>query len=210
MIKNIVFDFGKVLVDYDFHAILDSLFDDKHEAERFKRLVTSPGFVDWCDLGEKSFAQIIEETKTQYPQWDSELRFFDEHFTDFIISEIPGMRRLISKLRNEGLRLYGLTNWSDKVYSVMEKFDILRMLDDRIISSEENIIKPDIRIFQRLCAKFNLKPQECVFTDDKAVNVEGARTFGMFAVHFQGAEQFERELRTIINQQKTHVQPFRN
>ena len=80
----------------------------------------------------------------------------------------------------------------------MEKWDILTMLDGRIISSEEKLIKPDVAIFKRLCDKYGLKPEECVFTDYRASNVEGAIKAGMQGIVFYNAEQYESELREIM------------
>ena len=66
------------------------------------------------------------------------------------------MRDLLTRLKADGYRLYGLTNWSKEVYAVIEKFDILQLMDDRLISSEELLIKPDVAIYDRLCEKFGL------------------------------------------------------
>ena len=60
----------------------------------------------------------------------------------------------------------------------MEKFDIFRLLDGVVISCEEHFIKPEKEIYLRLCDKYSLKPSECLFTDDRMVNVLGAKAIG--------------------------------
>jgi len=194
MIKNVIFDFGKVLVDYDFNPMMESLFSDERERRVFKDMVCGREFIDRCDLGEESFQEIIDKTKEQYPQWSEQLQVFHDRQLDAITEEFPGMRRIIERLKESGYRVFGLTNWSNDVYSVIEKFSICRMLEGVIISSEERLIKPDPAIYRCLCERFGLKPEECLFTDDKAINVEGARSIGMQAVQFVDAIQFEKAL----------------
>ena len=198
MIRNLIFDFGKVLVDYDFDRVIDTFFDDPHELAGFKTVALGKEFSEECDMEAIPFREIIEEKKRQYPQWEREFQLLYDRYLDFVTVEIPGMRELLARYRAEGYRLYGLTNWCKVVYKVIEKYDILQMLDDRVISSEEHIIKPDIAIYRRICDKFNLIPEECVFTDDKLVNVEGARKAGMHAIHFKDAVQYEEELKKLI------------
>lgn len=203
MIKNLIFDFGKVLVDYDFESILRTFFDDPRELMEFVQVVCAPEFLDRCDKEEIPFEDIIRETKEQYPQWASQIQTFHDRFLDFVIGEMPGMRELLLKLRGEGYKLYGLTNWCSVVHKVIEKYDILQLLDDRIISSEEHLIKPERAIYERLCEKFGVKAEECLFADDKEVNVEGAKVAGMHAVVFTTAEQYEKDLREIVLRENT-------
>lgn len=198
MIKNLIFDFGKVLVDYDFFHTIRKYFDSQEDLQEFAQLFTSPEFLDRCDLEEEPFADIILDSRKKYPKFDFQLQKFYEEYPQFVLGEVPGMRALLLQLRSEGYRLYGLTNWCSMVHKVMELWDILTILDGRVISSEEKLIKPDVAIFQRLCEKYDLKPEECVFTDDKAINVEGAIKAGMQGIVFENAVQYERDLRKLL------------
>lgn len=198
MIKNLIFDFGKVLVDYDFFHTIRPYFETEADLQEFGELFTSIEFLNRCDKEEEPFVEIIKDSQRRYPKFEYQLQKFYDHYPEFVTNEIPGMRDLLTKLRKEGYKLYGLTNWCSMVHKVMEKWDILTMLDGRIISSEEKLIKPDVAIFKRLCDKYDLKPEECVFTDDRASNVEGAIKAGMQGIVFYNAEQYESELREIL------------
>lgn len=198
MIKNLIFDFGKVLVDYSFDLVIDPLFNDKDECLNFKQVVCSPEFTDLCDKEEIPFEELIADMKKKYPQWEYPLQQFCDRYLEFVTGEIPGMKALLLRLRSEGFKLYGLTNWCSMVYKVIDHYDILQLMDGRIISSEEHLLKPDVAIYQCLCDRFHLSPSECLFTDDKLVNVEGAKAAGWQAIHFQNAQQYERELRTYL------------
>lgn len=198
MIKNIIFDFGKVLVGYDFDRFTARLISDREEQLRFMHMVCDDDFVAICDKEDTPIQQIIDEQKCLYPEWATYLQQFHDRFSECVTGEILGMKELLTRLRRQGFALYGLTNWSSLVHPVIAQYDILRMLDDRLISSEEHLLKPDVRIYQRLTEKFGLKAEECLFTDDKPINIEGARAAGMQGIVFQDAHQFEEELQKYI------------
>ena len=194
MIKNLIFDFGKVLICYDYPAFVKTIFTDNEVLLEFDRVVCDEDFVRRCDLGEESFLEIIRDCQSKYPHWKRQLQEFYDRQLEAMTTEMPGMRDLLTRLRAAGYRLYGLTNWSDAIYPIIEKYDILRMVDDTLISSEERMVKPDAAIYDRLCEKFGLVKDECLFTDDKQINVDGAKAAGMHAVLFTNACQYEKDL----------------
>lgn len=199
MIKNLIFDFGKVLVDYDFFHTIRRYFQSEEELQEFGVLFTSIEFLNQCDKEEIPFLEIIRQAQREHPKFEFQLQKFYEEYTQFVTEEIPGMKTLLQKLREEGFRLYGLTNWCSKVHEVMKEWDIFSLLDGEVISSDVKLIKPDVAIYHCLCDKYALNPAECLFTDDKAINVEGARLAGMQGIVFQNAEQFQRDLRKLLS-----------
>ncbi len=199
MIKNIIFDFGKVLVDYDFSLIIHKLFSDADSERRFTDIMTSDEFLDRCDMEEIPFREIIEDMKCRYPEFRNEFQEFYERYPDFVIGEMKGMRSLLERLKAKGFRLYGLTNWCSAVHEVMRRYGIFSLLDGRVISSEEKLIKPDTAIYLRVCGKYGLDPAECLFTDDKQKNIDGAKSAGMEAVLFTDAETLENYLRDSLH-----------
>ncbi len=198
MIKNLIFDFGKVLIDYDFSLTANRFFQNSEDGEEFFRIFSEPKFIEKCDLEFEPFDEIIDEAKIQYPQYAEALQLFTVHYADFVTGEIPGMKELLTQLKDEGFKLYGLTNWCSKIREIMEIYDIFNLLDGSIISAEEHLIKPDPAIYLRLCEKFHLNPSECLFADDKPENIEGAKKVGMQGIVFVSAEQYEKELREKI------------
>ena len=197
MIRNIIFDFGKVLICDDYPAFLKTIVADDDERRDFEEIVRSSAFLTRCELGVEPFIDTIRAYQKAYPRWEKALQEFHDRQLEAMTTEMPGMRDLLTRLRANGYRLYGLTNWGDTVYPVMEKYAIFRLLDDRIISYEERLVKPNAAIYDRLCEKFGLKKVECLFTDDKPVNVDGAKAAGMQAVLFMDAQQFEKELNAL-------------
>ena len=198
MIRNIILDFGKVLVDYDFDIFFRRYVPDENRRKQFVPILYNDGLTPVVDRGEKPFEEIVEDLIAENPEFEPELRIFSEHYPDLIIGEIPGMKNLLKRLKTEGFKLYGLSNWCSKVYITMEQYDIFNLLDGYIISSEVHKIKPEPGIYQSLFDRFSLKPEECVFADDKEENVEASIKEGMPAIVFKNAEQFEAELRKLL------------
>lgn len=202
MIKNLIFDFGKVLVDYDFRLVLDQFFKDKEAGETFFRLFTDPAFIDRCDKEEIPFEEIVKGEQRKYPQFAHELQLFYDRYEDFATGEVEGMYDLLTKLKKEGYHLYGLSNWCSKVYVVIDKYHIFELLEGWVLSSEVHQLKPDIEIYESLCNKFGLRPEECIFADDKTINVEGAEKYGMKGIVFKNARQYEAELEKTVRNTK--------
>ena len=198
MIKNLIFDFGKVLVDYDFVSFFSKYIPDAERCKAFTPVIYNERLQLLLDREERPFDEIMEDIVNENKEYEKEIRFFIERYPELVTKEIDGMGDLLRRLKAEGYKLYGLTNWCSKVHLTMQQFEIFRLLDGQVISSEEHVIKPEPEIYKILFERFGLKPEECVFTDDRAENIAGGRAMGMEGIVFENAEQYERELRTII------------
>lgn len=198
IIRNLIFDFGKVLVDYDFEPVIHQFFKDPEKERQFLEIITDDEFIDRFDLEEIPFAELIEEMKVRYPEFADAFDYFRDNYCDFVTGEVKGMHALLSKLKSMGFKLYGLTNWCSKVYDVIGKYDIFNLLNGYVVSSDVKLIKPDIAIYQTLCRSFDLTPEECLFADDKQKNVDGAVAAGMKGILFTTATAYETRLRELL------------
>lgn len=195
MIKNLIFDFGKVLVDYDFNVFFNGYITDEQRRRDFIPLFYNVEMQERFDRETTPIEEVAAEVTAAYPHFEREINLFIEHYHEMVTNEIEGMYPLLQQLKQEGYRLYGLTNWCSRVYKTIEQFPIFSLLDGWVISSEEKMIKPEAGIYQRLYEKFGLNPEECLFADDKVENIEGGRHTGMDGIVFENAQQYEQELR---------------
>ncbi len=195
MIRHIVLDFGKVLVDYDVYWLFDKLFGSHEEAVWFNETVTNP---DWCasvDKEEIPWHENISRLKVSWPEYAEVIEAFDRRFQETVGGEVAGMRELLTELKGRGYGLWGLSNWSSKVYETISTHGVFGLLDGMMISCEEKLVKPDVAIYRRFLRKFGLKAEECVFLDDRPVNIEGCERAGMRGIVFENAAQARRRLR---------------
>ncbi len=196
MIRNIVFDFGGVLVEYDFPSFFAQSLGGEEQARQFMAQVFTEENNSRLDKADKSFDQYMAEWKRQWPQYAREIDIFDKRYTDIFTSEVPGIAELMGELKAKGYRLLGLSNWSTKVFDVMRKFPKpFALLDGSLISHQVRLLKPDQAIYEAFCRKFGVKPADCLFIDDKAENIEGAQRAGWHGVVFTTTEQLRRDLK---------------
>lgn len=196
MIKNLIFDFGGVLVDYNSHRIFDRYFGDESQAEWFRNNVILNDLVRHLDIGE-DFEECIKRAQNAYPEYAEALSIYDTFYYEMDGGEIPGMYDLLSGLSAYGYEIYGLTNWSYKVYEVIKRHPIFSFLKGYVISSEVHMLKPDPNIYIHLIQKFSIKPEECLFIDDKMSNIKGAEKIGMTGVRFVSSRQLAENLRSL-------------
>jgi len=206
MYKNLIFDFGNVLIESDFPLLLERITREIEPDERrkaiqaeFREIVFSRQFTQQLDLGHKPARELFEELKQQHPTIAPYIQAFYDRWMEHLLGEMPGMRMLLERYKAKGLKLYGLSNWSDMIYQVMEQYPIFGLLDGQVISCEEHLIKPDPAIYRRLLEKYQLQADACVFVDDKQENVLAAEEIGMKGILFKNADRLNSELKILLN-----------
>jgi 2-haloacid dehalogenase len=108
---------------------------------------------------------------------------------------IAGSVDILAELRDRGIPLYGLTNWSAETYpAALERFPFLRWLRGILVSGEVEVITPDPRIFALRLDRETLEPQRAGYIDDVEANVAAARPFGIHAIHFTTPAKLREEL----------------
>lgn len=194
MIKNLIFDFGHVLVTYDNARVVNTLFDSQEEADAFNAVFSSPEFVRRSDMESIPFAELIREMQSAYPHWAQQWQAIYDRYLELVTGEMPGMYAYLTELKGRGYKLYGLSNWCSLVYEVMKQYPIFGLLDGFVVSCDYQMIKPDPAIYTTLLEKYNLRAEDCLFADDKAANVEAAKLVGMQGVVFTTTEEYRRAL----------------
>ena len=198
MIKNLIYDFGRVLVTYDFEHISSFGFASEEDLQAFVKIVSDPAFVRRCDLELIPFEDLIREMQHTYPQWKEQWQLFYDRYLEFVTGEMPGMRAYMTELKARGYKLYGLSNWCSIIYRVMKEYEIFNLLDGFVVSSDYQVVKPDAEIYRVLLDKYELKAEECVFADDRADNVEAAQKVGMQAIVFTTTEAYKEALEPML------------
>lgn len=192
--KDIIFDFGGVLVDWNPRHLYRKIFASQEEMEWFLANVCTNQWNSLQDAG-RPFAQAVAELKEKYPKYASQIEDYYKRWDEMLGGEIKGTHDIVRALKAKGYKIYGLTNWSAETFPLArERFDVLREPDGIVVSGEEKLIKPDPAIYGRLLERFGLSASNTVFIDDSEANCAAARNLGMDAVHFESAPQLLREL----------------
>lgn len=192
--KDIVFDFGGVLIDWNPRHLYKKVFASEEEMEWFLTQVCSPAWNGEQDAG-RPFAEGVKLLLEKYPKYAAQIEDFYRRWPEMLSGPVKGTADVLKELKDKGYRVYGLTNWSAETFPLAwERFEFLHWLDGIVVSGEEKCIKPDARLYQTLLSRFNLSAQNCVFIDDNPHNTAAARALGFETVDFADAVQLRKEL----------------
>lgn len=187
MIKNIVFDLGGVLVNWDPIHLYRKIFDDETKAVEFLQRVCTYEWNLEQDRG-RTLEEATESKIQEFPDFEAEIRAYYGRWTEMfqgIIEE--NVRVLHDFLGNDTHHVYALTNWSRETWPIaQELFPFFRDFDGSVVSGEVGIIKPDPDIYRLLVEKYHLTPEESVFIDDRKENVEAAQALNFHGIHYHG------------------------
>lgn len=194
-IKNIIFDFGGVLIDWNPRYLYSKVFNDEGRMEHFLREICSQEWNEKQDAG-RTFSEGIKELIAEHPEMSAEITLFHERWDEMVGGEVKGTSDILYQLKSLGFVLYGLTNWSGEMFpSVKEKFPFFKELDGIVVSGDEKLLKPDPAIFNLLTLRYGIKPEESLFIDDNKINIEAAKNLGFEVIRFESAEQLSNELK---------------
>jgi 2-haloacid dehalogenase len=194
-VRAVVFDLGGVLIDWDPRYLYRKLFDGRaEEMEAFLSDVTTKEWNHRQDAG-RTWVEAIEELCVAHPDRRALIEAYAERWEEMLGGAIDGTVAVLAELREAGVPLYALSNWSAETFPrARELYEFLGWFDGYVISGELGITKPDPRIYEHLLETFDLEPGQVFFTDDLEANVEAARALGIDAVVFRGAEPLRRDL----------------
>lgn len=197
MIKAVIFDFGGVLVDWNPHHLYRKLIPDESERQWFLTEVCSPAWNFEQDRG-RSWDEAIALKVADFPRHAALIRAYRERWPEMCGGTIAPGVALHARLKAAGMPLYGLTNWSAETFDLGERlFPILRDFIYVAVSGRLGMVKPDPEIYLHLLNTCGLDPESCLFVDDVARNVEGARHVGLRAIQFTEEDSVLAEMRRL-------------
>ena len=200
MIRNVIFDYGNVLVDWNpAYLFLPVFGGDEEKCRFFTENVCNREWFTRMDRGE-DMDKCVAELQAAFPEYADAVAMFRDRWFDMCNGDIPGMYEIIQELKREGVGVYGLTNWPAETFTeARRRFRTLASIDNYVVSSSVKLVKPDPAVYNLLLSRFNLNAEECVFIDDRADNVNAAIEVGMKGIVYPGsAERLWTELALLL------------
>ena len=194
----VVFDVGQVLIEWYPRHLYRELFDGYEDLmEDFLDRVCTPAWNLEQDRG-RPWSEAIAQLSAEHPDCAELIRAYDDMWERMVPDAIPGTPEILAELKARGVPVYAITNFSaDKFELTRKRFDFLNGFDGIVVSGQERLVKPDQAIYRLLMDRYGLEPNQCYFIDDNPNNVEAARSVGMSAHLFLGAEALRRDLAAL-------------
>ncbi|MDD8049073.1 MAG: HAD-IA family hydrolase [Thomasclavelia sp.] len=184
MIKNIVFDMGGVIMNWDPVYIASKLSDDQKEKDIMvndifgsdpwnkmdEGVYTPKEAIQALSTGDKNYNKVVENTINNWYQ---------------AFEEFDDMYHLIQELDDKGYNLYLLSNCSIQIQTYKDKVKSFKYLKGMYCSYESKLLKPDSKIYLDFLNRYDLKGEECVFIDDNKDNATASQTAKMHGYHYQ-------------------------
>src|SRR5215207_7845269 len=195
MIEALLFDLGKVLIDFDFERGMRHFASRTPLAqEEFETVVLNQNWVGRYEHGEISTADYLHYLR-EHGKLDMNLSEFHDAWSAVFLPGLIVPEELIVNLKARyPLILVSNTNESHARFAI-ERYPVLRHFDHKIFSHEVGSMKPDRRIYDAAIAAAGKPPGVLFFTDDRLENIESATKLGINAHQFQSVLKLVKALR---------------
>jgi 2-haloacid dehalogenase len=194
-VKNIIFDLGAVLIDWNPKYVFNKIFKTPEATNHFLNKVCTHEWNEMQDGG-----RSIEDAETfligQFPEYTSEIKAFYGRWTEMLGGPIFKTVEILKKIKEgNSCKIFALTNWSAETWPVaLERYEFLSWFEGIVVSGVEKMAKPNREIYELICNRYNLDPQQTIFIDDNERNIKAAQEFGLRVIHFKNSDQLERDL----------------
>ncbi len=193
-IRHIVFDIGRVLLEWDAEIPYRRLIPDAAERHYFLTHVCGHDWIIAQDRG-RSWPEAEAALIAEYPQYEAMIRAFRPHWAEMVPRHMPDTLEVCDGLIAKGYDVTALTNFgADTFEEARQRFPFLNRFRGITVSAHIHLLKPELAIYRHHEKTFGLDPAATLFFDDNHPNVEGARAAGWNAEQFVGAETLRADL----------------
>jgi len=195
MVRNIVFDMGRVLIEFDPVKFFEAIGVCNADIPMLES--KTAGSISWMQLDrgsvghEEAFKAMDETLPDKYKGYPKML-FEGWHKPTPVM--ISGMTDIVKALKGNGYGIYLLSNAATNLPEYFPLTPVFKFFDGIFYSAEAKRLKPGLEIYRMFFERFSLNPSECLFIDDKKENVEASIFSGMDAIVFTGSESLKWEL----------------
>lgn len=193
-IDAVVFDVGRVLVQWDMRVLFAKLVDDPARLDYVLAEVVTEEWHFEHDAG-RDLAEMVAARKAEFPGHDDLIDAYATRFGETIPGNVPGSHEIVRELAARGVPLFAITNFASPFWRDYRGGEpLFDLFGDIVVSGDEKIVKPDARIFDLAARRFGHDPRVMLFIDDNAANITAARDLGWQVHHFHDAAALRADL----------------
>ena len=184
MIKNIIFDIGNVILNFNINEVLRKFTNNINEQNFIlENIINSPEWLGnaLIDTGYISRENAIEIVKDRTNHTNDELiNNFWCNYNNFAQVD-ERVLQLIQKLKDNTYKIYLLSNINPYTFEFVNKSGLFNLVDGYVLSYQEHKVKPYKAIYNVLLERYNLIPNECIFIDDNKKNIDTGNLMGIMS-----------------------------
>lgn len=195
-IKNVVFDLGGVMINYNPRQFIADLGYDKEKGDVLcDAIFHDPAWVDMDRGINTTYHMAVEKFVEHHPELEFEIRdFFKPNWME-VYKVKEDTEQILYNWVAQRCDIYILTNYAaDGFEYVWNKFPFFRKAKGAVCSSLVHCIKPEPEIYQILLDRYGLVPEETVFIDDYPPNIEAAEKLGIHGFVFTNPTDIRNRL----------------
>jgi len=204
MIKLFVFDLGNVILPFEHRQIARKLYEKSSD----KAFLTSDeiftfmfekdkGLINTYETGQISSEEFFGQLKKRY-KLDMAFDVFRDIWNP-IFRENLEVNDAILYLKSKSYPIFLLSNTNELHFSyIIERYPIVHVLDEWILSFEVGVKKPEKRIYDMIFEKMDVDKNEVFYIDDIGRYVEAAKEFGIQGMVFKDPGQLWEEINKIV------------
>lgn len=195
--KNLVFDMGNVLIEWNSEKILQAITDDIKLQNLLRKEVFETGLWVQTDEGVKTREEMIEIVTAKIgEEYRNEITQLSRYWYKYVDVYTKVQDRIIELSKN-GYNIYILSNTAYTFYDLVKEgyLPAASIAKGIVLSCEEKVLKPNEKIYNILLERYNLDPHDTMFFDDLSENIWGAARCGINGFVVEN----ERELLTYLD-----------
>jgi HAD superfamily hydrolase (TIGR01509 family) len=198
MIRNVIFDAGGVLLEWNPPRVIAELYPDPAVQDEIRQFIFE--HPDWHEYDRGAISETnapghFAKLSGRSPEEIRRLL----RLTAESLRPIDGTVRLLEELAAAGIHLYLLSNMPEATFNVLvEQYGFFAHFRHLVISGKILLLKPEPAIYKHLVDTTGIVPAESVFIDDLTRNVIAARESGLHAIQFTTPEACRTELRAYL------------
>jgi 2-haloacid dehalogenase len=180
--KAVVFDLGKVLVDFDYSIAARRIAArGKMTIGEIAQYINQSSVFVQYESGQVTTEQFYDEIRG-VTGFRGELAEFGECFADIFV-EIAPMVQLQAALRRQGLAAYVFSNTNELAAEhIRRNFPFYANFDGYILSYEHGAMKPDAKLYEVVERKSGRRGADLLYLDDRPENIAAGAARGWQAI----------------------------